>query len=120
MKQRLGFIDVLRGFAALFVICFHTTLIPHPNLPYPVVIHNVIDLGWSGVTLFFIISAFTMCLTLDNRTTESNWILKFYFRRAGRILPLYLFLADYNGNIYLWWWNFPCKGTDFIFYVFQL
>ena len=99
MNKRLGFIDALRGFAALFVILFHTVNVPKPALPLSAPAHAVIDLGFSGVTLFFVISAFTLCLTLDKRTFGKHWIGKFYLRRAGRILPLYLVWLAYMARI---------------------
>jgi peptidoglycan/LPS O-acetylase OafA/YrhL len=89
MNQRLGYIDALRGIAALSVIIYHVIYNPGFELSYSSVLHPVLGLGFTGVTLFFLVSAFTLCLTLDNRITEKNWVSKFYFRRAGRILPLY-------------------------------
>lgn len=77
MIKRLNFIDALRGYAASFVLIFHIIYIPIPNLIYPRLLHPILELGYSGVTLFFIISAFTLCLTLDGRMEEKNWVFNF-------------------------------------------
>ncbi|MEJ0081033.1 MAG: acyltransferase [Puia sp.] len=122
--NRLGYIDTLRGLAALYVVIFHIIRIPYPILPYPLILHPIFDIGFTGVTLFFIVSAFTLCLTLDGRTAESHWIPKFYFRRAARILPLYyVWLAtmavyEFGPNIIHQKW--PLFSFTFFLYNFQV
>jgi peptidoglycan/LPS O-acetylase OafA/YrhL len=54
------------------------------------VLHNIFNIGNSGVDIFFVISGFVM--------TVSNWekkisILSFFSRRLVRIFPLYLILT---------------------------
>jgi peptidoglycan/LPS O-acetylase OafA/YrhL len=58
--ERLHFIDALRGLAALYVLLFHFVMIPQPKLYVPPAIRPLVLNGWSGVTLFFVISAFTL------------------------------------------------------------
>ena len=88
-QNRLAFIDSLRGFAALYVVIFHMCLVPDFKPVIPSAIRPVIMNGWTGVTLFFVISAFTLCLTLDQRKAERGSVLYFYLRRIFRIVPLY-------------------------------
>ena len=45
--------------------------------------------GQLGVQLFYLISAFSLMLSLDNRRVEESHYLKFYIRRIARIAPLY-------------------------------
>jgi peptidoglycan/LPS O-acetylase OafA/YrhL len=33
--RRLDFVDSLRGLAALYIVAFHTALVPKPNLAVP-------------------------------------------------------------------------------------
>lgn len=45
--------------------------------------------GQLGVQLFFLVSAFTLCMSMDRRSTEAFSTAKFYIRRYFRIAPLY-------------------------------
>ncbi|RQQ50620.1 acyltransferase family protein [Burkholderia stagnalis] len=87
---KLGFIDSLRGFAALYVLLFHFSLITTPTAVAPRWLAPFTGLGGSGVTLFFIVSAFTLCLSTDTRKQdESTPLLNYYLRRLFRIAPLF-------------------------------
>jgi peptidoglycan/LPS O-acetylase OafA/YrhL len=91
---RLGFIDTLRGAAAVYVILFHVWRAPNPPVTPPRMLQSFIGAGWSGVTLFFILSAFTLAMSLDLRRDEPRPLLSFYIRRFYRIAPLfYVWLA---------------------------
>ncbi len=73
-------LDVLRALCALAVFFFHCGLV---------------NFGWLGVQIFFVISGFLITRSLENRPegTASQRILAFYGRRARRILPpVYLYL----------------------------
>jgi peptidoglycan/LPS O-acetylase OafA/YrhL len=87
--KRLAFIDSLRGLAALYVVIFHISLVPKFKPVIPDFIKPFILNGWTGVTLFFVISAFTLSYTLKEKSLEKRPLLFFYIRRAFRILPLY-------------------------------
>jgi peptidoglycan/LPS O-acetylase OafA/YrhL len=87
--NRLPFVDSLRGLAALYVVAFHTAVMPWPALRLPAWLKPWLLNGSSGVTLFFVISAFTLCLTLDGKQHEPRNSTRFYLRRLFRILPLY-------------------------------
>jgi peptidoglycan/LPS O-acetylase OafA/YrhL len=89
VATRLDFIDSLRGFAALYVVLFHMVLVPIHKLIIPPYLKGFVLSGGSGVTLFFIISAFTLCYTLDSMKNNKNYLLHFYTRRFFRIFPLY-------------------------------
>ncbi len=47
------------------------------------------DYGAYGVTLFFMASAYTLCLSSSRRASEHNSTLKYFVRRFFRIAPLY-------------------------------
>jgi len=85
---RIEAIDALRGLAALYVIAFHVLDIPS----ILVVPHAFFKAGGTGVTLFFVISAFTLCLSAQNRKEEPRPLLRFYLRRIFRITPLFFVL----------------------------
>ena len=88
-SNRFAFIDSLRGLAALYVVIFHITLIPKFKSTVPDIISPFVLNGWTGVTLFFVISAFTLCYTFQEKHSEKNPVISFYLRRGFRILPLY-------------------------------
>ena len=88
-SKRLAFIDSLRGFAALYVVVFHMVLVPKFKPTIPELIKPFVLNGGHGVTLFFVISAFTLCYTFQAKHSEKTPVLSFYLRRAFRIIPLY-------------------------------
>lgn len=92
-NKKLEFIDALRGIASLIVLIFHMVVLSKPNLQTPIIINKFIEFGGViGVTLFFVISAFTLYLSTFKREGESNKTIKFYFRRLFRVAPLFYFM----------------------------
>ena len=95
-SPRILEIDVLRGLAALAVLVFHAQfvvgfskfLLPPITLGHRVLanVPNVLSLGGSGVSLFFVVSGF--CLALQN--LKGRLDIGLYFRnRFARIVPTY-------------------------------
>lgn len=93
MKNRLEYLDALRGIAA-FSVCIHHTLgrlyetLP-PAHPFHALIEenafNQIDLGRFGVVLFFLISGFIIPKSLKPGVP----IQKFVVGRLFRLYPAY-------------------------------
>jgi peptidoglycan/LPS O-acetylase OafA/YrhL len=88
-KPRLEFIDALRGFGALYILVYHVALIPNPPLNLPGWARTIIMNGGTGVTLFFLLSAFTLMLSARRHAAESHSTKDFYLRRFFRIAPLF-------------------------------
>ncbi|MBF0677171.1 acyltransferase [Pseudomonas sp.] len=101
MKKRIDDIELLRGFAVLFVVIHHAA----DNLftwstPGLTRFYSYFG-GWFGVDLFFAISGFVIARDLVPRLQQSygtthtlNITLAFWVRRAWRILPsAWLWLA---------------------------
>ena len=89
-EGRFPALDGLRGFAALSVIACHYQ--PHPVQPAGVVQKlwaAVVDTGWCGVDLFFVLSGFLITGILLKARGSDRYFSSFYARRALRILPLY-------------------------------
>jgi peptidoglycan/LPS O-acetylase OafA/YrhL len=79
-KTRLLEIDVLRGFAAVFVVMFHYTMgTGH--------LEKIFNAGFMGVELFFIISGFVIFMTLNKINNAKEFVLG----RVARIYPPYWF-----------------------------
>ena len=86
-SSRLGYIDALRGIAILGVIAVHSASIPSINGG---LLRTVTDVGQYGVQLFFVVSAFTILLSLErHRYEDSHMYSKFFVRRIFRIVPVY-------------------------------
>jgi peptidoglycan/LPS O-acetylase OafA/YrhL len=85
MTQRLGWLDALRGYAALVVVCFHLS----PSVLGPdrhMTIYRHIDLGKYGVLLFFLVSGYVIPLSLERHGS----LRRFFLGRLFRIYPAYL------------------------------
>ncbi|TDX00072.1 acyltransferase family protein [Dinghuibacter silviterrae] len=96
--SKLAYIDCLRGVAILMVIMVHTAQsVSQPN-PHILLLAGY---GRIGVQLFFLLSAYTLCLSMTKR---HDGITIFYIRRYFRIAPiyylgilLYFLLSRYSG-----------------------
>jgi len=86
--KKYDYIDFLRGIAILLVIINH---IPHTDYIFnestPFIIKKTLLAGTYGVQLFYIVSAFTLCNSMENRN-ENNY-KNFYIRRIFRVVPLF-------------------------------
>ena len=94
---RFEFVDALRGLAAVYVAIFHMIYLPKyedagPELGVPHWAETVAKQGHTAVTLFFIISAFSLCHTMRAGRTERHEVHDFYIRRLFRIAPLFYFM----------------------------
>jgi peptidoglycan/LPS O-acetylase OafA/YrhL len=83
---RYEFLDSLRGFAILGVVSTHCAYFSGGDFrgkPFA-------DAGLYGVQLFFMVSAFTIFLTLERALSRERAIIRsFYIRRVLRILPMF-------------------------------
>ncbi len=83
-------LDGLRGLAVLVVMLFHFNFIE--QLSHSAIdnaFNNIINLGWIGVDLFFVLSGFLITGILIDKKEKANYFLSFYYRRTLRIFPLY-------------------------------
>lgn len=75
--MRIDRLDGVRAIALLMVLLFHQGSFSH---------------GWTGVDLFFVLSGFLITGILRKTRTDEGYWLRFYSRRAARILPPVLLL----------------------------
>lgn len=91
-RARLEFLDALRGLAAAYVLVYHMLLLPQPGLLAPRWAEKFALNGGTGVTMFFIVSAFSLYYTMPLRLKERSPTASFYLHRFFRIAPLFYFL----------------------------
>ncbi len=84
----LDYIDGLRGIAILLVLIQHTVL-SLPGRPTSSLVFELMDNGFIGVPLFFVISSFTLYRSCWFQDQKSFSWGKFYLRRFFRIMPLW-------------------------------
>lgn len=88
-------LDGLRGIAIILVMLHHFTYY-RPTAGLEGMIGSLLNFGWAGVDLFFVLSGFLITgILLDTRGSE-RYFTTFYARRTLRIFPLYylvLFVA---------------------------
>jgi peptidoglycan/LPS O-acetylase OafA/YrhL len=83
-------LDGLRGLAILLVVP-HNADITVPVVHGPFAVFAVlIDRGWIGVQLFFVLSGFLITEQLFRSRGAPNYLGGFYARRVLRIVPLYV------------------------------
>ncbi|ATA52813.1 hypothetical protein CKY39_06000 [Variovorax boronicumulans] len=58
-------------------------------------LRSVTAFGQMGVQLFFVVSAFTLCVSFTRRAAEPKRLRAFYLRRFFRIAPLYYFAIPF-------------------------
>lgn len=86
-------VDMLRGIGALLVIALHATGyaggLDLSNMPFA---NNIARQGHYGVEIFYVVSAFTLTLSLAaslRRGQTSHLVRRFWLRRILRIVPLF-------------------------------
>ena len=107
------FITGLRGFAILGVVLIHTGGAGLRDLG--IIGHNIVDLGSTGVYVFFVISGFAV--THSYKISKGYW--SYISKRLWRLVPLYYFWLF----VYVLFWsksNNPClyDGLNFIYNIF--
>jgi peptidoglycan/LPS O-acetylase OafA/YrhL len=90
---RLHSLDSLRGIAALSVVFFHLMLVPRPM---PIVgsalVSKALQFGSTGVFLFFVISGFSLSLTMPRHDRFPTPWLSYGISRFFRIAPCFFFM----------------------------
>lgn len=86
--MRFSYIDCLRGVAILMVILVHSAAGVENLSQVPDLISKYCQ---TGVQLFFVVSAYTLCLSSEKRGANRANVMSFYIRRVFRIVPVYWF-----------------------------
>src|ERR1700744_2182121 len=86
-KHKLLGLDHLRAFAIAYVVLFHFQIFGHPEW-----VNKAGSFGWTGVDLFFVLSAFLISGQLFNTIAKGKRISlrEFFIKRVFRIIPPFL------------------------------
>jgi peptidoglycan/LPS O-acetylase OafA/YrhL len=121
--KRLEFLDGLRGIAALCVILDHVPLIISPQLAIRPLVKPFIMYGWTGVELFFVISGYSLTMTIPSHYRSNQPMVSYAISRLSRIAPLFYVLIAYNIAV-MWFFHWQTFAVDRIFksvlFVFNL
>ena len=92
---RLGWLDVLRGLAALAVVFDHLSyyLLQHVRA----IVYHYFDTGKYGVFVFFIISGYIVPASLERKGS----VRTFWVSRVFRLYPLYLLAVGIGVALFL-------------------
>ncbi len=97
-RERLQFLDALRGIAALAVVLEHGFAVCIPG--YLDISIRYFDIGQFGVTLFLLVSGFIIPLTLERGGSNA----RFWVNRFFRLFPLYWATIGLFA-LYYWLWR---------------
>jgi peptidoglycan/LPS O-acetylase OafA/YrhL len=86
---RIATLDGLRGIAILLVLFHNLDVMDRPSSALGAALDTLLDRGWIGVQLFFVLSGFLITSILLRTKTAPNYFQVFYARRVLRIFPLY-------------------------------
>lgn len=91
MKQRISFLDSLRGIAIILVVLYHIYGRGDGSMPFgkEYSFMPYIEYGYLGVQLFFLISGFVILMSLE----RSEKYLTFLYKRWIRLFPAMLIMT---------------------------
>ena len=88
VRRHMPALDALRGVAVLLVLAHNFNLVVvtgHLSAGFDA----VMNIGWVGVQLFFVLSGFLITGILLDTARANNYYRAFFARRTLRIFPLY-------------------------------
>ena len=107
--RRSATLDAIRGLAITQVFLWHIWIPALPNY-----LAAALNLAWSGVDLFFVLSGYLIAGILIDHRDATNYFAVFYGRRFLRIAPLYIVIIAgvslYDGRV---WWPYLWFGQNF-------
>lgn len=89
LTRHMPALDGIRGLAILLVMAHNFNLLEHTEGALAKGTELVLNFGWVGVQLFFVLSGFLITNILLSTKQSSNYFRSFFGRRAVRIFPLY-------------------------------
>lgn len=94
-RAHLPALDGVRGWAILLVMIHHMAVFI-PTTPAQQTALGVLQIGWVGVDLFFVLSGFLITGILLDSRGGPGYFRSFYARRVLRIFPLYYLICAFS------------------------
>ena len=91
VTEKWNSIQALRGMAVVGVLAYHSQLIERKYSQGDTILPELIQLGQTGVDLFFVISGFIMVAVTRGRFGRKGEVARFLWNRVTRIYPTYWF-----------------------------
>ena len=112
-------LDGLRGLAVTAVFAHHVAAPQHLPWAYArsnsySVLLRLLEFGWGGVDLFFVLSGFLITAILLRSRDAENYFSSFYMRRVLRIFPLYYLAVALT---FLWPLLTRAHGPQYPWYI---
>jgi peptidoglycan/LPS O-acetylase OafA/YrhL len=98
-RGHIAALDGVRGLAIALVLMQHLGGGRQSHLLAVRLIADAMRLGWTGVSLFFVLSGFLITGILWDSIGKPAWWRRFYARRSLRIFPLYFAALAYSAVI---------------------
>ncbi len=99
-QKNYKYVDALRGIAILMVMAVHIS--QSNSLDISDLAKSVLKYGSKGVQLFFMVSAFTLFLSLNSRyEKEKRPFLNYAIRRFFRIAPMYYIALVFYTTVFV-------------------
>lgn len=91
-KKHISELDAVRGIAIILVMLYHFSIPLHHDqnlIAFDYYFIRLLQSGWMGVDLFFVLSGFLITGILLDTRNKKNYFSSFFARRTLRIFPLY-------------------------------
>jgi peptidoglycan/LPS O-acetylase OafA/YrhL len=105
-------LHALRGIAALIIFVFHVAAIP--NLAMPAELWMINPYFGLGVFFFFVLSAFSLLYSNEERVGRDGWGRDYMLRRLFRIGPLFFFMLCVFLGLRVWYWRMKISIAEVI------
>ena len=94
MKKELTLLTAVRGLAAIWIVLLHSNSLEGVDFSRYHWLGGLINNGWLGVDLFFILSGFVLSYSYADQVIDRTRfsVKSFYIKRFARVYPTHLFV----------------------------